>query len=62
MMIIAFIMCIIPLGASQFPLAGLVSVTVAVMDRYHSACVYLFHCTHKQGECCDAILRLSLEI
>jgi hypothetical protein len=45
-----FAMCIIQIGASEFRLDTVVSVTDGVLDRYHSTCVYLLHDTHQQGE------------
>jgi hypothetical protein len=47
---ILFLMCIIEMGASQFPLDGQIAVTVGVMDQYRSTCIYLFGSTHVQGE------------
>jgi hypothetical protein len=48
---IVFILCIIQIGASELSLDTLIRVTVGVLDRYHSTCVYLLHTTHQQGEC-----------
>jgi hypothetical protein len=50
-MSIVFTICIIEFGATEFPLDHLISVTVGVLDQYHSTCVYLLHSTHQQGKC-----------
>lgn len=50
MMRILFIFCIIQVGEFQYSLNTYVSVTVSVLNHHHSACVYLLHSTHQQGQ------------
>jgi hypothetical protein len=47
---IVFVMCVVQTETSQFPLDTVYSVTLGVMDRYHTTCVYLLHSTYAQGK------------
>jgi hypothetical protein len=47
--VILLVVLLTPISASPFTSDTVVSVTVGVLDRYHSTCVYLLHSGH-QGD------------
>jgi hypothetical protein len=51
MWVILPVLLLTPISALPFTSDTVVSVTVGVLDRYQSTCVYLLHTTHQQGEC-----------
>jgi hypothetical protein len=41
-------------NASSFTSDTVISITVGILDRYHSTCVYLLQSMRQQGECHDS--------
>lgn len=48
---ILFLLCLTHVNASWFTSDTAISVTVGVLDKYHSTCVYLLQSTRQRGEC-----------
>jgi hypothetical protein len=53
--VMLLVLLLTPTSGSPFTSDTVVRVTVGVLDRYHSTCVYLLHTTHQQGECHEAV-------
>jgi hypothetical protein len=47
---ILFVILLTHINASSFTSDTVISITIGVLDKYHSTCVYLLHSTHQEGE------------
>lgn len=60
--VLAVCLLMIHVETAEFPVDTMVTVTVGVLDRYISSCVYLLYTTHQRSEYPDFITRFVKSI